>query len=582
MVTTEQQQDNADTRAWQAEAERWRNGAERWREQAQRAAEVNTALLQRVTELEGQVGALAEKVATYARMLFGDSSEQSRQKKKPVPEPGQGEAGQGEAGQGPERRGRGQRRDSQGHGRRDYSDLDTEEQVHDLPPEQRTCPMCGTAYQPFGEECCEQIDWRVRLVRIVHRRPTYRRACHCRVRGVIAAPPPPKAIAKGRLTAGFLARLLTHKFALGLPTHRIVALLSADGLEMAEGTLAGVFAALSDLLAPLAMAIEARNAASAHLHVDETRWHVFEAVEGKDSHRWWLWVFVAEDTTVFRVARSRSLAVLTDHLGLDTDAGLNSLPEGRTLRLSSDFYSVYQAMGSVDGVDSLWCWAHIRRRFVKARDAHPRLRVWAEAWLELIGALYTAHKALGAAEEGTDGHRLATAQFAAALSGIDAERQSQSQLDGLHPAAAKVLATIDREWDGLARHQQYPELPLDNNTAERALRTPVVGRKNFYGSGSVDSAELASRAWTILATAEQAGYNPLAYLTSYLDACATNNAKPPTGDGLARFLPWTANPTDHDTWRRPGAGQPATTPDDTSGTPNDTTTPPNDTAGPAP
>ena len=160
MVTTEQQQDSADTRAWQAEAERWRGEAERWRVQAQRAAEVNTALLQRVTELEGQVGALAEKVATYARMLFGDSSEQSRQKKKPVPEPGQGEAGQG-----PERRGRGQRRDSQGHGRRDYSDLDTEEQVHDLPPEQRTCPMCGTGYQPFGEECCEQIDWRVRLVR---------------------------------------------------------------------------------------------------------------------------------------------------------------------------------------------------------------------------------------------------------------------------------------------------------------------------------------------------------------------------------------------------------------------------------
>ena len=134
-------------------------------------------------------------------------------------------------------------------------------------------------------------------------------------------------------------------------------------------------------------------------------------------------MFVADDTTVFRVDRSRCLAVLTDHFGLDADAGLDSLPEGRTLRLSSDFYSVYQAMGSMDGVDSLWCWAHIRRQFVKARDAHPRLRVWAEAWLEPIGALYLAHKALGAAEEGSDRHRLAAAQFAAALGGIDAERQ---------------------------------------------------------------------------------------------------------------------------------------------------------------
>jgi transposase len=563
MVTTGQQE-GADALA----------EAERWRAEARRLADENMALRMRMTDLEGQVAALVQKVATYARMLFGDSSEKSKRNNKPAPGPGQD--GDGPAGQ------RGQRRGGRGHGRRDYSDLDTEEQVHDLPPEQRTCPTCGTAYEPFGEESCEQVDWRVRLVRIVHRRPTYRRACRCRVRGVVCAPPPPKAIAKGRLSIGFLARLLTHKFVLGLPTHRIVAQLAADGLDMAEGTLAGVFAALSDLLAPLAKAIEARNAAAAHLHVDETRWHVFEAVEGKDSNRWWLWVFVADDTTVFRVARSRSLAVLTDHLGLDADAGLDRLPEGRTLRLSSDFYAVYQAMGAVDGVDSLWCWAHIRRRFVKVRDAHPRLRVWAEAWLELIGALYAAHKAIAAAEPASDAHQLATAQFHAAINGIDAERRTQAQLDGLHPAAAKVLATIEREWDGLARHRQYPELPLDNNTAERALRTPVVGRKNFYGSGSVDSAELASRAWTILATAERAGYNPLAYLTSYLDACATNAAKPPTGDDLARFLPWTASPADRDSWLRPGAGQPTTAHDTTP----DHTAPEahasDDTAGPAP
>jgi hypothetical protein len=36
----------------------------------------------------------------------------------------------------------------------------------------------------------------------------------------------------------------------------------------------------------------------------------------------------------------------------------------------------------------------------------------------------------------------------------------------LHPAAAKVLATLDREWDGLARHREFPELALDNNTSE--------------------------------------------------------------------------------------------------------------------
>ena len=104
---------------------------------------------------------------------------------------------------------------------------------------------------------------------------------------------------------------------------------------------------------------------------------------------------------------------------------------------------------------------------------------------------------------------------------IDRERHAQTANAHLmHPAAVKVLATLEREWEGLTRHREFPELPLDNNTSERALRGPVVGRKNFYGSGSKTSAELASRVWTITATTECAGLNPLVYLGAYLHACA--------------------------------------------------------------
>jgi hypothetical protein len=65
------------------------------------------------------------------------------------------------------------------------------------------------------------------------------------------------------------------------------------------------------MAAPLAAQIGERNAAGAHLHVDETRWRVYATVEGKDSHRWWCWVFAGSDTTVFTIAPSRSLKVIT-------------------------------------------------------------------------------------------------------------------------------------------------------------------------------------------------------------------------------------------------------------------------------
>jgi transposase len=407
---------------------------------------------------------------------------------------------------------------------------------------------------PFGEECCELIDWQVQLVRVVIRRPTYRRGCRCPVRGVLAAPPAPKPIGKGRFTSRFLARLLVEKFVLGRPTHRIAAALAHDGLDLADGTLAGVLAACSDLLAPLAAKISERNAAAAHLHIDETRWQVYATVEGKDSHRWWCWVFAGPDTTVFTIAPSRSLKVLTAQLGvvLDPDTGAvpDALPGGRRLLLSSDFYTVYQSIGRMDGVDNLWCWSHIRRYFVRAGDAHPDLQAWTQAWLERIGALYRAHSALAAPPDSPQ-QAEATEQFDAALAAIDSERHAQTANAHLmHPAAVKVLATLDREWDGLTRHREFPELPLDNNSAERALRGPVVGRKNFYGSGSTASAELASRVWTIAATTERAGLNPLAYLGAYLHACAQAGGTPPTGAALDRFLPWALNPDDRTAWAR--------------------------------
>ena len=127
----------------------------------------------------------------------------------------------------------------------------------------------------------------------------------------------------------------------------------------------------------------------------------------------------------------------------------------------------------------------------------------------------------------------------------------------LHPAAAKVIATLNNEWDGLRRHRDLPFLDLDNNGAERALRTPVIGRKNFYGSGAAWAAHLAAGIWTITATAAQNDTEPLHLLTDYLTACAENGGKPLTGGKLDPFLPWTPAGRAHRT-----AGSPHDAPDD--------------------
>ena len=82
--------------------------------------------------------------------------------------------------------------------------------------------------------------------------------------------------------------------------------------------------------------------------------------------------------------------------------------------------------------------------------------------------LYRAHHALAATTPGTDAHADAAGRWQRAFTDIDAHRilQASDAAKGLlHPAAAKVIATLTSEWDGLARHQDLPQLPLDNNKA---------------------------------------------------------------------------------------------------------------------
>ena len=203
---------------------------------------------------------------------------------------------------------------------------------------------------------------------------------------------------------------------------------------------------------------------------------------------------------------------------------------------------------------NLYCWAHVRRYFVRAGDANPdQLSGWTAAWLERIKNLYAAHEQLSVAWAGGAAAELEPARTAwdDALGVIDAERTKQMASPGLQEPAKKALATLDREWDGLVAHRDYPMISLDNNAAERALRRPVVTRKNAYGSRTEDAARLAARVWTITATAEMAGLNPITYLTAYLDTCGRTGGKPPTGPNLERFLPWTATREDLDTWAQP-------------------------------
>ena len=538
------------------------------RELARLAGELREENVRLRAENAGQAAELEKlraDLAVLQRMVFGRSSERSR------PEPRGSDAAPGPGGPGAgtgtgSRRGPGAR-----GGRRDYSRLPRVEVVRDFGGGGYCCPECGTPFTGLGSDhVTEQPDWLV-VVRVrADCRRRYRRACDCRVPAAVTAPGPPEAIGKGLLPNAFLAMVFTGRFVAGRSMNSLVTGLARQGAEIAPGTLAGACAQAGALLVPLEEAITARSRGSWHLHAGETTWRVLAPREGDGPARWRLRVFPGPDTACFVMDPSRAGTVLARHAGIDEKTGQLTPDDDdggpRRLVISSGFCAVYQSAGKkAGGLVNLYCRAHIRRYFVRAGDANPaQPGYWTAAWPGRIKDLYAAHAQLMTAwaeaaappreaAAAVSRPEEASAAWDEAIGVIDKARRTQMTAPGLQEPAKKALAALDREWDGLAAHRDYPMTGLDSNPAGRALRRPVVTRKNAYGSRHEDAARLAARIWTVTATAEMAGINVITYLTACLDECGRNSGKPLTGPGLERFLPWHAAPADLRAWAQPPA-----------------------------
>ena len=124
--------------------------------------------------------------------------------------------------------------------------------------------------------------------------------------------------------------------------------------------------------------------------------------------------------------------------------------------------------------------------------------------------------------------------------------QEQLRDPKVHPARQKVLESLGDHWTGLTVFVEHPEVPMDNNTAERSERGPVVGRKNYYGSGSVGSGELAAMLFSLFQTLCLSGLNPRLWLTASLSACAKAGGRAPAE--VERFLPWNLSPEKRREW----------------------------------
>jgi transposase len=497
-------------------------------------------LVQHEVALKAQVAALEAQIRDLNQRLYGKKSETSA-----------GSEALGKSHTAPARK-RGQQPGSQGHGRSDRSMLPVVVEVHDLSETAKHCPQCGEALALFpGVEACDIIAVQVQAHIRRIQRPRYQPTCGCaQLPGIVTAPPAPRVIPKSPLGVSVWTRVLLDKYLYSRPTHRLCQELEHDGLHLSQGTLTDGLQRLQGLFEPLMPVLYERQMTEKLFHGDETRWEVFEEVEGKTGHRWYLWVMQSASVVYYRMAPGRGADVPKGHFAKLRRDLLEVV-------LVCDRYSAYKSLAKdCDELILAFCWAHVRRDFLKAARSWPELERWMFTWVDDIRELYR----LNAARLKEWDEQLPLAQQSSAfdecqcdlvtkLSEMQERFEAHLREPELHLAKQKVLSSLQNHWDGLTVFVTRPEVAMDNNTAERILRNPVVGRKNYYGSGSVWSARFAAMMFSVLQTILLWGLNPHHWLSAFLQACADHGGQSPAA--LTSFVPWQMT-----TERREGLSRP--------------------------
>ena len=468
----------------------------------------------RIETLEADLARLRATGAVLSRALYGRKSEQQEKARSGRP--------------------RGQQHGAPGHGRTRRPGLDERSEEHNPPPDVCVCGRCGQPYAPNGAEESTLVEIEVKAHKRVIRRPRWRRTCECASSPMeVSAPAAPRLFPRTLYGTSFWARFLFEHCACFRPLHRVAAWFSSQGLTVSPGTLADSLKRFVPLFEPVAHAILAHQNKAALRHADETGWRVQELRGEERSSRAWLWTSVSSDAVCFHIDPSRSAEAAQKLFG---EALLGTV-------IVCDRYSAYKRLVRLLGglVILAFCWSHVRRDFIDCAAGQVDLTDWCRGWIERIAGIYRLNEAR--LEHYDSGLKRPAPAFDAtqtalkeALDALFAEAQRELAALPDEAREGKALRSLLNHRDGLSVFVDRPQVPMDNNLAERVLRGPVIGRRLSFGSNSEDGARFTAIVYSVAGTLSMNGIDVLRWLEAWLDACAKNGRQPP--DDLSPWLPW--------------------------------------------
>ena len=444
------------------------------------------------------------------------------------------------------KRSKGQQAGGVGHGRTARPHLPIIDE--DVLLNETACPICQKDYTALSPETSDIMEIQVAAhIRRINRQKFLKNCACTQGPKIITAPAPLKLLHKSTYANSIWEEILIKKFLYAQPVNRTLNDFRSLGLSISPGTIADNLKKFIPLFKPIYKELHQQQMTENRFHNDETRWEVYEQVEGKNGHRWYLWLIRSASVIYYRMDPTRSADVPLSHF-----ADLLA----KKIIVICDRYSAYKKLVKLNlAIILAFCWAHVRRDFLNIARSHKDLKDWGLSFVEEIGGLFHLNNARITALDKSKPKALQNELFQKHDLALDlglralkercdsllnedsiAQQKKGKSIGTLCSEQRKVLKSLQNHWPGLIVFYEHPEVKMDNNPAEESLRNPVLGRNAYYGSGSLDSAELAAMLFSIFQTLLLWGLNPRTWLRDYLEICRQNAGVAPKD--VSTFLPW--------------------------------------------
>lgn len=377
--------------------------------------------------------------------------------------------------------------------------IEREVELKELPD----CKCCNKKMSDSGMTENSEYVTVIPAQYIVIRQKRHKYRCgHCH--GDIVTAPAPLRINPGSAYSDEMVQdVAMTKYCDLIPIERYISIAGRGGLkDLPPQSLIEQTHKLADFVSSSYEKLFDEVVAARVLNADETPHRM---LEGADKSSWYLWGFSTDKTCYFECHDTRS-----------GDVASNILSQSKCEYLMSDVFSGYgkavkdvnfeRAKENITPIQHVYCNAHARRKFKEAKD---NFSAETKFFIDIYKKIYRLE---GIAKARPPDRILRVKRLMLPLF----EQMRGKAIEALPSYSSKstigkAMSYYLKNYNEFIRFIADKDLPIDNNSQERLLRNPVIGRKTWYGTHSVRGAKTAAILFSLTESCKLIGINPREY-----------------------------------------------------------------------